>query len=296
MGGLGVGVATLQVVLPPELGGQLQPFIQNAGVYLTCDYKLVANIALHPGGPVEPPVTLDVSGPASLSPENAVPVKVTVQNNLPNDITNIVVTSLMPANLTALAVESAVADESNLQVIDGGPDGQLVSAFLDRLASGDETNLFIMVTSAAEAKIGDAGDMTATLFYAESTAVQDTLTMTVGEGVAPAPEVEPEPITASAAEPATEPQTETLTETEASPAPASAEAVAEVEEEESTEDVVAPDNLPKTGELETLAPDMLPVTGRTETSPPDLLPLGGLGLTLVMLLLFSVRAARQRQE
>ena len=297
MGGLGVGVATLQVVLPPELGGQLQPFVQNAGIHLNCDYNVVANIALYPGGSVEPPVTLDVSGPANVNPENAVPVKVTVQNNLPNDITNVIVTSLMPAHLTALSVESAVADESNLKVIDGGPDGQLVTAFLDRLASGDETNLFIMVTSAEEAVEGDSGDLTATLFYAESTAVQDTLTMTVGVGSAPAPEIEPEPLTATAAEPTAEPEAAPVTEAEApaQPTPA-AEPTAAVEEESGVEGFVPPDDLPKTGEPEILAPDMLPVTGLPETLTPGLLPLSGLGLTILALLFFSVRAVRQRQD
>ena len=44
-GGLGVGVARLHVLLAPA--SQLTPLVQEAGVYLTCDFPTIANLAVY---------------------------------------------------------------------------------------------------------------------------------------------------------------------------------------------------------------------------------------------------------
>lgn len=304
-GGLGTGIATLQVVLPPALDDSLDPLIQNAGVYLNCDYKTIANIAVHSGSRVDPPATLEMSGPSALSPGAEIPIKLTVKNNLPNDITNVVVTSLMPAGLTATQVEAAAIAAENLKIINGGDDGQLVAAYLDTIPSGAERNVFITVKAADDQPNSSQIRQTATLFYRESAADQAWLDFTIGTTGEPAPAapvVEPASITptlaiaAEAMVATTTPEPTPATTAPPTPAPAS-EPTAEVESED---DFVPPNGLPETGDTEPEVvaeppPDMLPVTGQIGLMAQieTFLPLAGVSLTVLILFIYGVRSIRR---
>ncbi len=119
-GGLGVGVAKLQVVLTPSQTGQFQPLIQNAGIYLNCDYPTIANIVLFHGPRITPPATLTMSAqPKIILPGGRAEITLKIKNGLPNDITNVIVTDLMPAGLMTLEASAAAAKMTN---IINGPD------------------------------------------------------------------------------------------------------------------------------------------------------------------------------
>ncbi|MCB0162883.1 MAG: DUF11 domain-containing protein [Anaerolineae bacterium] len=304
-GSLGTGIATLQVVLPPALDDSLDPLIQNAGVYLNCDYATIANIAVYSGPRVDPPATLEMTGPSTLSPGVEIPVKLTVKNTLPNDSTNVIVTSLMPAGLTATKVEAASIAAENLKIVNGGDDGQLVAVFLDTMPSGAERNVFITVKAAADQPNSGQIRQTATLFYRESAADQAWLDFTIGSDNEPAPAapiVEPISITPTlviAAQTITATATPEATATPQPTQPPTTEPTVEAESEDE-DNFVPPNGLPKTGDTEPESvaeppPDMLPVTGRigivAEVEP--FLPLAGVSLTVLILLIYGVRSVHR---
>ena len=306
-GGLGTGIATLQVVLPPAMDDSLDPLIQNAGVYLNCDYTTVANIAVYSGSRVDPPATLEMSGPSALSPGAEIPIKLTVKNTLPNDITNVIVTSLMPAGLTATQVEAAATADENLKIVNGGDDGQLVAVFLDTIPSGAERNVFITVKAVDDQPSSSQKiRQTATLFYRESAADQAWLDFTIGTDDEPAPAapiapiVEPISITPTLVIAAEAMTATTTPEATATPQPTQAPTTEPTAEAESEDDFVPPDGLPKTGDIEPEVvveppPDMLPVTGRVGfmAEVESYLPLAGVSLTVLILLIFGVRSVRR---
>ena len=266
-GGLGVGVARLRVLLAPD--SQLTPLVEEAGIYLTCDFPTIANLAVYSGPSVEPPASLVMSAPDRLTADSQLPVRLTINNNLPNEITNVIVTNLMPPGLIALDVQAAAAAPENTRIIDGGPDGQLVLVYLDRLAAGAEANIIITVAAAPDVPAGAQISNTATLFYRESVADQARLEFTVGRpGVAPAVVTAPA-IEAGAAPPVEAPAGPPV---EPTLPPAAA---AEGEEEF----VPPPETAPTTGE-EFVPPSLMPTTGDAALLPPALLPETGLGLLL----------------
>jgi uncharacterized repeat protein (TIGR01451 family) len=174
LGGLGVGIAELNMSVAPELADQLHPLVENAGVYLACDFPIIVNLAVS-GSQIEPPATIEILAPTDLQMGSNVPLKLTVKNGLPNEITNVIVTDLMPSGLIPLEVKAAAVDESNARIIDGGDDGQLVVVYLDKLEAEAETNIFITVTVAEEVPANTQVTNFATLFYRESVAAQDSL-------------------------------------------------------------------------------------------------------------------------
>lgn len=270
MGGLGVGIATLHVSLGPGQADTLKPLVQDAGVYLNCDFPIVANLPVSSNSQFDPPATIQMSAPAAVSANRNGSIRVTVKNSLPNEISNVVVTNLMPSGLVALDVAAAAAAPQNAKIINGGADGQLVVVFLDKLAAGDEANIIITVTADAAATAGRVRN-TATLFYRESAADQAFADITIsGSGVSapvvqtetlPTPEPEPSPTPAPTATPVAE------------PAPT---ATAQTGEEAAF--VPPPGNMPTTGGEELVSPGLLPTTGDNDLPPPGLLPETGLGL------------------
>jgi uncharacterized repeat protein (TIGR01451 family) len=252
--------------------------IQDAGVYLNCDFPIVANVAFVSDEAVEPPATIQMSADeAVLVPGNETELVLTVNNGLPNDITNVVVTDLMPPGLTALAVSSSTGEEAG-QIIDGGAEGQLVVVNLNRLAAEEEATVRIQVAAAPSLTSGANIRNTATLFYRESAAHQASLNFTVSQGGLPAP---------AAAAPTATPQATSAPAPSAAPpetAPtvtpvASPEAVAESNGEEE----IAPGQMPSTGG-DTVPPGMLPVTGvEAGTQQPAAPPARNSALTLFSL-------------
>ncbi|MCB0208735.1 MAG: hypothetical protein KDJ52_05380 [Anaerolineae bacterium] len=313
LGGLGVGIATLHVDIPPAMQDTLTPLIQNAGVYLNCDYPTIANLAIYSGSEIDPPATIELTGPKNLSSGNEIPIKVTIKNNLPNDITNVIVTSLMPSGLIATNVEAAAAEEDQLKIINGGADGQLVAAFLDTVASGDELNLFITVTVDDDAEVSGSVQQIATLFYRESAAAQAAIDFTIGSdnGAAPvAPLVEPVVVTPTlviSAAQTTPTETPAAVEAEATTEAMAMPTVEPTVEAESDEDFVPPNGLPKTGDTEMeevtepIPPDMLPVTGNNPFFGPNgqinpMLAVAAAGLIVLIVLGYGLRSVRRTGE
>jgi uncharacterized repeat protein (TIGR01451 family) len=177
-GGLGVGLARLHVPVAP--GDQRQPLIQDAGVYLNCNYLTVANIAFYSGKRVDPPATIEMSAPSqTVTPGSNFEITLTIKNSLLNDISNVIVTDMMPRGFTALKVTSSI-DPKDARIINGGPDGQLVALNLDKLAAGAEATIGLTVNADVDLLSGAQIRNAATLFYRESAADQTWLDFTVG--------------------------------------------------------------------------------------------------------------------
>ncbi len=181
-GGLGIGVATLHVALTPEQAQRLQPLIQDAGVYLNCDFPTIANIALFTGDSIEPPVTIEMSASrTAIEPGQKIDIFLTVNNGLPTGISNVVVTDLFPPGLTPLKVFTGVGPDA-AKILNANQDGYLVAVNLDKMATGAKATIRITVMANTELSDG-AFSNTATLFYRESAAHQASLDFTVGQGV-----------------------------------------------------------------------------------------------------------------
>jgi hypothetical protein len=296
-GGLGIGIATLHVSLAPAQAENLNTHLQQAAVYLNCDYPTIANIALYSGSEIEPPATLEMSAPDRFKAGRNTSIKLTVKNGLPNDITNVIVTDLMPVGLVALDVATAATAPENAKIINGGDDGQLVVVFLGTLAAGDETNIIITVTTAEDAPLNTQLSNAATLFYRESVADQASIDFTIeGDGF-----TEPT-ITLPSAEAPAMPEPESVTSASTT-APESEEAPASTTvsetENESDEAFVPPDDLPTTGDR-AVPPGLLPVTGNkdrviSKAGPGILLPLSWLGVFSLVYLVYYLRSPSRRE-
>ncbi len=184
LGGLGTGIAKLHVPVAP--GQTTQPFIQNAGVYLNCSYNTVANIAFSGSAKVNSPVTIEMSASnQTVVPDSNFEITLTIKNGLPTEISNVIVTDLMPKGFKALKVTSSV-DPKDARIIDGGPDGQLVVVNLDKLAKRAKATIELTVNADVDLLSGTKIQNAATLFYRESAADQAVLDFTVGSDEAPA--------------------------------------------------------------------------------------------------------------
>jgi uncharacterized repeat protein (TIGR01451 family) len=269
-GGLGVGVANLHVALSPEQAETLQPHIQDSAVYLNCDYPTIANFAVS-GSNVIPPATISMSaGRTALGAGDGTEIMLTVENNLPTDITNVIVTDFFPNGLSPLEVSTVAATDARIV---SAPGGQLAAVYLDRLASGEEVNIRILVLGAGDLPAATRLTNTATLFYRESVADQASLDFSIGRGsvlvVEPTAALEATPEVAGQAATATpEPEPTVEPGLEASPEP--------TEESETGEEFVPPGGLPTTGD-DFIPPGFLPATGEiilTNTGAGLLWPLG----------------------
>jgi hypothetical protein len=290
-GGLGVGVATLHVSLAPSQAENLQPHIQDASIYLNCNYPVIANIALAGSPDIEPPVTLDMSVPNRLIPGQNSQIRLVVTNDLPNEITNVILTNLMPPGLIALDVAAASIPPENAVIVDGGIDGQLVAVFLDRVPASAEANVIMTVTTTEDIASNTQFNNTATLFYRESVAVQASAELTIGQRELDVPVVSTPAVPMAEAEAAapSEPQVEA----QPGPAPVAAS------ESEAEEEFVPPDDkLPSTGGSDAPAP-LLPVTGAKllsttnyagERGPGLFIPLSWLGIIVLTLLAYQLRS------
>ncbi len=193
IGGLGVGIATLAVAGMP---GELQPLAQNAGIYLNCDYPIIANLALFSGSSVTPPAYLEISAPDQvIAAGDTVKLTLTLKNTLPNDISNVIVTDMMPAGLTAQEITSS-PEAASARIVDGGADGQLAVVYFDKLAAGAKASIQLVVKVKEGLSSGTQITNGATLFYRESAADQTWIDLTVGKsgGAAPAVAASPTPV------------------------------------------------------------------------------------------------------
>ncbi|RME72854.1 MAG: hypothetical protein D6784_12845 [Chloroflexi bacterium] len=272
-GGLGIGIARLHVDLPADLAQTHRPLVQDAGVYLSCDFPTIANVALYPGGSIQPPATISASAAGTAAPNQTATLTLRAVNNLPTPISDVVITALMEPGLIPLDVQAP--DAQIARILDGGPDGRLVGVYLQSLPSGQETRVTITLTAAEDAVAGTRLSTTAALFYRESAAHQTSLEFIVGRGAVVAPpevevaapqaeataEITPEPTTTPSPEPTIEPEPSPTVEAEAFVPP--------------------PGQMPTTGD-DLVPPGLLPTTGALpllpETGVGLWLPASGLGL------------------
>lgn len=286
-GGLGVGIAHLKVALAPELGDSLTPLIQDAGVYLNCDTPTIANIAVYSGDSIQPPVTLELSAPTGVTPGKSTVIRARIKNGLPNDITNVILTNLMPPGLTPTKIDLASTTTGTAQILGNDTDGQMVYVYLPSITAGMDENILITVVAAPDLLTNIQLKNTATLFYRESVAVQDSIDLRVGSESLPAVA----PATATPEATATTPITETgimTAETTATPvATATVQAevtvTATVEAEDMGDEFVPPGKMPTTGDDLTdefvAPPSQMPTTGDDLAdefvAPPSSLPTTG---------------------
>jgi uncharacterized repeat protein (TIGR01451 family) len=277
LGGLGVGVATLKVAVPPGWSAQLKSLVQDAGVYLTCDYPVIANLAVYSGPQIDPPATITLSASAeTLSPGDEVELTLVVKNTLPNDITNVIITNMLPTGLTGLDFTSS-RQAKDIRLVDGGPDGQLAVAYFDKLPKNAKVTLRLTVQANEDLPASAQISSNATLFYRESAADQALVNFTTSSSSAvPIPaaiagdaaktEAEAEAAPASSA-PVTAPEVsaevaETLAESAALAAQPAAESQPVAASQEAA-DFVPPGNMPSTGGDLT---EILVPTGQTARS------------------------------
>jgi len=297
-GGLGVGVAKLHVTLAPEQAQRLKPLIQDAGVYLNCDFPIVANIALYSGSSIDPPATINAeSSSATIPPGQTTQVTLVVQNGLPTGISNVVVTALFAPGLMPINATSASTAPEAIQILSAQADGNLVAINLDKMDSGAKATIDLTVMAAAELAPGTTLPATATLFYRESAAHQDTLSFTIGRaGARPTATSLPAQPPVATETPVIEP-TPTMTTTPVV-IPAAVISATATAQTEAGEDFVPPGGLPTTGDNFVPPPDLLPITGQDSLAMPNRLPnsgispispLSGLGLAGLVFILHRVR-------
>ncbi|MBN1221572.1 MAG: DUF11 domain-containing protein [Anaerolineae bacterium] len=310
-GGLGVGVAVLHVILTPGQAEQFQPHLQDTGIYLNCSYPTVANIALYDGPRIRPPVTIKMSALHEvITSGGGTEITLKVNNSLPNDITNVVVTDLMPVGLIALDVSSSI-EAKNIDIING-PDRQLVAVNLDRLAAGAEAAIRITVIGAVDVPGSTQVTNTATLFYRESVADQTSLDLTIrGSGALVAPVITTPIVPATPALPAVEAAPTATPELEpTSVTTTTMPALTPTVESEGSEEFVPPDGLPTTGDDAPGAdnfvpPSFLPTTGEDVLQIPAtlpntglgfILPIGGVGLAMLAFAVHHLRSSYRNRE
>jgi hypothetical protein len=309
--GLGVGLARLNVILAPQAG--LKPLTADAVVYLNCEHPVVANLGVYSGPAAEPPVSLSMTASSrTIAAGSESTISLTVANELPTDISQVVVTNLMPEGL--LAWQSAPAEKS--QIIPVGADGQLVVAYLDTVAAGEQVEVVITVSAVEDTPVSEVSN-TATLFYRESVAVQASLNLAVqgsGGPVIPAALQETDSTTLVAAEAAAAPAdsaSETTPATRDEAAKAASEPASSGPEQSSAP--IAPAETTQTGQVQSeqstgfTPPDSaLPVTGKAgineagaqagPESGPNFILLIGSGLLLLLgIFAYGLRAV-QRQR
>ena len=265
-GGLGVGVAKLGVTVPSALG-QLQPHVKDAAIYLNCNYPVVANLAVS-GAEVTPPATIEMSAPGGLTPGENTVVRLVVKNTLPNDISNVSITNLLPQGLTPVQVDT---NTGNVHIVDSSEFGQLVFVYFNRIPSNAEENILVTLAAADDLPIGSQLENTATLFYSESVGDQASMSFTVGTGGLSVPVAATEAQTSEL-----ESASITVTDTTVAPTPVVTETL-EADETHEGEDFVPPSKLPTTGDDFSPPPGMLPETGFSTFAVPE--SLADIGLT-----------------
>lgn len=240
-GALGSGVGILRVNIGQEAAKTLRPMINNAAIRLTCDFHTQVNVGFYSTArrPQPPGEIWMGAEPRFLKPGGTASYHLLVRNSLPTGLSQAVVTDLLPEGLTVLDV---VATGGQVEILDD----RMVTVFLGDMASGQEENISIKVKVAADLEPGGELLNSAALFYAESAADQDWLSLPVGvaetveetEGAADSAASASEEPAAAPDEPAEAQAGAAATE----PPPAAEAAAAPAGEEEAS-----PEDLPDTG-------------------------------------------------
>lgn len=171
-GGLGVGMGILKVE-PGSTG--LRPMIDNAAIRLSCDFATQAVIGLYSGDErPTPPAQISMKASAqTVAPGDRVEFILTVSNTLPNPISQVVVTDLLPEDLIIKSVNSSAGVAELL-------DNKMLAIIVGEVPENGTVDVFFSARVAEHVAEGTQLVNTATLFYAESAADQASVTITVG--------------------------------------------------------------------------------------------------------------------
>jgi hypothetical protein len=187
-GPLGSGLAVLKVDLPP--GSPLRPAAREVVVQTSGDDGIVANFALYNGDEVpRPPAHLTVAtSPAGVGPGDRVTFSLKAQNDLPNGISEVLVTLLLPRDL----VPQEVRPSCGTVVIYDNPMslhiGRLVTVRMGSIPQGGTETADVVAVLDKNVEPGTTLESVATLLYAESVMDQAVAKVEVGgvSGVRPA--------------------------------------------------------------------------------------------------------------
>lgn len=171
-GGLGIGMGILKVE-PGSTG--LRPMVDNAAVRLSCDFATQAIIGLYSGDerPAPPGQISMKASPQTVAPGDRVEFSLTVSNSLPNSISRVIVTDLLPEDLIIKSVNASAGVAELL-------DGKMLAIIVGEVPENGTVDIFFSARVAEHVAEGTQLVNTATLFYAESAADQASVTITVG--------------------------------------------------------------------------------------------------------------------
>lgn len=200
-GGLGVGMGILKVK-PGSTG--LRPMIDNAAIRLSCDFATQAIIGLYSGDErPAPPGQISMNASAqTVAPGDRVEFNLTVSNTLPNPISRVVVTDLLPEGFIIKSVNASAGVAELL-------DGKMLAIIVGEVPENGTVDIFFSARVAEHVAEGTQLVNTATLFYAESAADQASVTITVGHP-ATSPQVQDEVVSTMADDTAEIPQPDAL--------------------------------------------------------------------------------------
>lgn len=175
LGALGEGVGILEVHIGQEAAKTLRPMVNNVAVRLSCDFHPLVNIGLYSTSRrPQPPGEIWMSAePRVLKPGGTISYHLLVRNSLPTDLSRGVVTDLLPEGLKVLDV---TASRGEVEVLDG----RMVTVYLGTMASGEEAQISIKAKIWTGLEPGSEVLNSAALFYAESAADQDWISLPVG--------------------------------------------------------------------------------------------------------------------
>ncbi|MEM7028851.1 MAG: DUF11 domain-containing protein [Chloroflexota bacterium] len=176
MGALGVGVGILEINTGLT---DLTPMIDNAVIRLSCDHATFAHIGLYGGDDRPTPpgnLTMRVS-PEVAAVGDTVDFRLTVNNTLPNPISQIVVTDLFPEGLR---IVNASTTAGSVEVLDD----RLLTVAIESIAQNETATISVLAEVLDIGVVDIPLENTATLFYAESAADQASSWVTIQTDVA----------------------------------------------------------------------------------------------------------------
>lgn len=174
-GGLGTGVGILKI----ETGApSLKPMINNAAIRLTCNFATQAHIGVYSGlqRPTPPAHLTFIPEQLSLEAGATTPITLQVKNDLPDPISQVIITDLFPAGI---GIQSVQTSAGTFEIFDGS----LLTVTPGNIPAGGSATITITIRAANTLPTGQLLSNSATLFYAESVADQARLLISAGEEI-----------------------------------------------------------------------------------------------------------------
>jgi uncharacterized repeat protein (TIGR01451 family) len=250
-GSLGNGVAILDGTAPG-----LQAVVNQAAVRLTCQFPINANLGFYSSAEApQPPAYVGFNSETlAIQPGETATIQLNITNDLPTGISQVVLTDLLPEGLYFEAVNTTLGSPELLN-------GRMMTLFIGTMNSEQTASVELVIRADAALAQGTNLENRATLFYAESIAAQDVLTIVIGE-----------------------PEAATISQ----PVEAEAETIAQVAT--TTQTITTTATSDDSGR-DSLQASTQPPSTSDDPPPPDVLPVTGVGLSLSFFgLVFSILA------